>query len=123
MSSNSFILTRTKQCSNCPWKVDSDPFSIDGYNPEKHANLACSIAKPCATNYTPKEIHIMACHHSEPSDEQYCIGWLHNQLGTGNNIALRLRMRNCENIGDMQVYGEQHQSFEQTLPNYKTNTL
>lgn len=40
-----------------------------------------------------------------------------NQLGPGNNIALRLRMRHCGNIGHVQLDGSQHECFEGTLPN------
>lgn len=30
-------LKRTKQCQNCPWKVDVDPYEIpNGYDVEKH---------------------------------------------------------------------------------------
>lgn len=53
----------------------------------------------------------------------YCIGWLYNQLGRGNNIALRLKMMHCENIGDMKIIGEQHQTFEQTLPKHESTTF
>lgn len=33
-----------------------------------------------------------------------------------NNIGLRLRMRTCENAGAIRLRGEQHQTFEDTLP-------
>ena len=39
-----------------------------------------------------------------------------NQLGVGNNIALRLAMLDCENVGDLRTVGEQHECFEDTLP-------
>lgn len=58
----------------------------------------------------------MACHYSEPAEEQHCIGWLYNQIGVGNNIALRMKMSNCENYSEVEVYGEQHERFEDTLP-------
>jgi hypothetical protein len=109
-------LKRTKQCAKCPWKVSTNPHDIpDGYCEVKHANLADTIAKEGQINLGT--LRIMACHHSEQGNEQHCIGWLHNQLGVGNNIGLRLRMINCENIREMKVYGEQHQRFEDTLPN------
>lgn len=46
----------------------------------------------------------------------YCVGWLMNQLGPGNNIPLRIRMRGCENIGEVELDGEQHETFEATIP-------
>ena len=51
----------------------------------------------------------MACH------DAHCIGWLVNQVGPGNNIALRIRMMNCENAKEIKLRGGQHQRFEDTL--------
>lgn len=44
-----------------------------------------------------------------------CIGWVHNQLGVGNNIGLRIKMLYCENAKDIKVVGEQHSKFEDTI--------
>lgn len=108
-------LVRIKQCAKCPWKVSTDPFEIpDGYCPTKHANLDNTIAKEGVINLGT--LPVMACHHSNGDDKMFCVGWLHNQLGTGNNIGLRIRMMNYENVGDIKVYGEQHRRFEDTLP-------
>lgn len=59
------------------------------------------------------ELRVMACHET---DKAHCVGWLHNQLGAGNNLGLRLSMRNCENLNKLEVIGEQHEYFDQTLP-------
>lgn len=108
-------LARTKQCKKCPWKVSTNPHDIpDGYCELKHANLSKTIAEPGRLNLG--RMNVMACHHSTGSDHMYCVGWLHNQLGVGNNIGLRISMMKCENIKDMKVYGEQHKRFEETLP-------
>lgn len=115
MSSENFRLERTRQCAKCPWKVSTDPFDIpDGYCELKHKNLSDTIAKEGVLNLGV--LKVMACHHSDGNDQMYCIGWLNHQLGAGNNIGLRLSMRNCENIRDIKVYGEQHKKFEDTLP-------
>lgn len=111
-------LVRTKQCRKCPWKVSTDPHDIpDGYCENKHRNLSSTIAKPGEINFGV--MNVMACHHSTGDDQMYCVGWLYNQLGVGNNIGLRLRMRSCENLKDLKVYGEQHEYFEETLPENK----
>jgi hypothetical protein len=114
-------LTRTTQCSKCPWKVDTDPFDIpDGYDVEKHKNLKSTIADN--TLFDPdKPLKIMACHHSKIGNEQHCVGWLWNQIGTGNNIGLRISMMSCENAKDITIVGEQHELFEDTLPFSKKN--
>lgn len=110
-----FNLVRTKQCAKCPWKVSTNPHDIpDGYCPTKHKALEKTIAKEGDLNFGT--MNVMACHHSTGNDQMYCVGWLNQQLGVGNNIGLRLRMRNCGNIRDLKVYGDQHERFEDTLP-------
>lgn len=109
-------LKRLRQCAKCPWKVSTDPHDIpDGYSEDMHCDLAGTIADPGAINIG-KPLRVMACHEHPSGDKAHCVGWLMNQLGPGNNIALRLNMRNCENIGLVQLDGEQHEIFEDTLP-------
>jgi hypothetical protein len=104
-------LKRTTQCEKCPWRVDVDPFDIpNGYDPEKHAALIKTIAAPGSLRDTGRA---MACHET---DEAHCIGWLMNQIGPGNNIPLRIRMMSCENANKIRLRGEQHETFEDTLP-------
>lgn len=111
-----FKIPRTVQCAKCPWKVSTNPREIpDGYCEIKHANLEDTIAEDPVSSIFD-QTKAMACHHSDGDDGMYCVGWLHNQLGVGNNIGLRLRMRNCENIGELKVKGRQHQNFKDTLP-------
>lgn len=108
-------LQRTKQCKSCPWKVETDPHDIPhGYCELKHANLESTIAKDLTFS---DKLKVMACHHSVNGKEEHCIGWLVNQLGPGNNIGLRISMRHYENAKDIEVFGEQHERFEETLPN------
>jgi hypothetical protein len=105
-------LKRTKQCAKCPWRKDVDPHDIpNGYCALKHANLESTIAKDPMSSI--QQTSAMACHET---DDAHCIGWLVNQLGPGNNIGLRIRMMSCENIGKIKLVGEQHQTFEETLP-------
>ena len=109
-------LERTKQCAKCPWKTSTNPHNIpDGYSEEKHRNLSKTIAEPGSIRFGGT-LNVMACHHSFEGNEQHCIGWVHNQLGVGNNIGLRMKMMTCVNIKDLKVYGEQHERFEDTLP-------
>lgn len=111
-----FKLSRTRQCAKCPWKVNTNPHDIPhGYSVKKHEGLSKTIAKPGALNIG-MALNVMSCHEAAPEEQAYCIGWLHNQLGTGNNIGLRMAMRGCENIGDIELVGEQHETFNDTLP-------
>lgn len=116
-----FKLIRTKQCAKCPWKVSTNPHDIpDGYCETKHENLKDTIANPSDLSSIFSKVQMsMACHHSNGKDEMYCVGWLVNQLGVGNNIELRMRMMKCSNIKDIKTYGNQHERFEDTLPKNK----
>lgn len=105
-----------KQCVTCPWRVDADVNDIPNYDRELHEGLDDTITKQgeelsgmlCPT------MRIMACHYSKPGEEFPCAGWLHNQLGPGNNIALRLRVAMGQ-IPPPEVDGDQHERFEDTL--------
>jgi hypothetical protein len=103
------------QCDKCPWRVDVDPHDIpDGYCPTKHAALADTIANPGVVSLGGP-LRIMACHESHQDEERPCVGWLANQLGPGNNIALRLWAR-AHLTGRLHLVGDQHTQFEETLP-------
>jgi hypothetical protein len=106
-------LKRTAQCAKCPWLVGVDPHEIpNGYSESKHRALESTIAHPERDgSFGPASV--MACHETH---DAHCIGWLVNQIGPGNNIGLRLRMTRCENAAAIRLRGEQHQTFEDTLP-------
>ena len=107
-------LKRTKQCAKCPWRKDADPNDIpNGYCPVKHANLKETIAIPGDMSKVGQPMRVMACHETH---DAHCIGWLENQIGPGNNIPMRIDIRGCENYGKVKLVGEQHQTFEDTLP-------
>ena len=108
-------LKRTIQCAKCPWKVSTDPYDIpNGYDPQKHANLANTISRGAdLRDLSKKEMRVMCCHEDH---DAHCIGWLVNQMGPGNNIALRFQLLSCDNLDEVKTVGEQHQRFEDTLP-------
>lgn len=102
---------RRKQCVHCPWRVDVDPYDIpNGYCPTKHAALDRTIAKD--THLTGR-LNIMVCHETA---QLPCVGWMHNQLGEGNNISLRMAVFQGHIDCEYDVVGEQHRMFEDTLP-------
>ena len=101
-----------RQCAKCPWRKGVDPHDIpNGYCPTKHRALEDTIAEPGALTFGT--LRIMACHetHKEP-----CVGWLANQLGPGNNLALRLAVISGRIGADFKTIGPQHERFEDTLP-------
>jgi len=106
-------LGRSKQCAKCPWKVTTNPHDIpNGYREDKHCALKKTIAEPGSLRSNP---HAMACHESMPGKDMHCIGWLAHQMGPGNNIGLRLKMMHYD-LSKVELDGEQHESFEDTLP-------
>lgn len=103
---------RTRQCEKCPWRKATDPRTIpNGYSERKHAALSCTIAEP---GFFRGPVGAMACHESPVGKEQMCVGWLANQLGPGNNIALRMWALAAR--PSFELDGEQHERFEDTLP-------
>lgn len=107
-------LKRVNQCAKCPWRVDTDPHEIpNGYSEALHRDLAGTIAEPGSLRPSGRAF---ACHEHDADEKVHCVGWLVHQLGPGNNIPLRMQMISCENARAIRVQGEQHRSFEDTLP-------
>jgi hypothetical protein len=104
-----------KQCKTCPWRVDCDPLTDipNGYSVKLHEKLRNTIASGMCSINNP---HTMACHYSKgPGEEFPCAGWIHNQLGVGNNIGVRLRVIGGHLLVP-EIDGEQHEHFDDTLP-------
>jgi hypothetical protein len=107
-------LKRTKQCAKCPWRVDVDPNDIpNGYCRSKHAALAETIADADHPETSIGLHRVMACHETH---DAHCLGWLVNQVTSGNNIAMRLRLLSCSNAAEIELVGEQHNTFADTIP-------
>ena len=105
-----------KQCKKCPWLTSTNPRDIpNGYCEAMHAQLRGTIAPEGTLTAGP--LRMMACHESPVGKERPCVGWLAQQLGPGNNIALRLAVINKQVDGRFELIGEQHERFEDTLPN------
>lgn len=102
-----------KQCKSCPWRVGSVPGrDIPGYDRALHEGLRETVEGGLGS--LGQSIKRMACHVSRPGKDVVCAGWLENQLGVGNNFAVRLAVV----AGDLPapvVDGEQHESLEATL--------
>lgn len=107
-----------RQCLKCPWKRSTDPRQIPGgYSAAKHAALAGTMATGTAEEQLRRDqLRVMACHESAPGRDRVCIGWLHQQLTVGNNLALRLRVFRGHMRGDYVLDGDQHETLEDTLP-------
>ena len=103
-----------KQCEHCPWKKSTDPYDIPGgYDVDKHRALKSTIV---SGTRSLRNDRAMSCHEYPSEDRMPCVGWLHNQLGAGNNIGLRLAVVVGQIDGDYELGGPQHDRFEDTLP-------
>jgi hypothetical protein len=112
-------LTQTKQCKNCPWKVDRDLRTIPGYNPENHQKLCQTIANPDidfseVVSQLRNPMRIMACHYSTADKELPCIGWIYNQL-RNNNLALRMALIRSAQVKNLEIDGAQRATFAETF--------
>jgi len=106
-----------RQCQKCPWKVDTDPHEIpNGYCVDKHRGLRKTIAPGASLDRIGAPLQMMACHETGAGAELACVGWLHHQLGAGNNIPLRLAAMRGHVDTNYELVGEQHERFEDTLP-------
>lgn len=107
------------QCKSCPWRVDCVPDrDIPNYVPGMHVNLDKTIKSGIDTMFR-KVRHVMACHYSKPGEEFPCAGWLHNQIGPGNNLGVRISVMAGKMPVPM-VDGEQYETFEETLCHIQT---
>jgi hypothetical protein len=105
---------RVRQCKTCPWKVGADPVvEIPGYKRGLHCRLTDTIASGSASLTGP--LRVMACHYSKTGAETACAGWLDNQLGPGNNFAVRLAVMRGQ-LPVPVVDGPQHPTLEATIP-------
>jgi hypothetical protein len=108
--------TKIKQCRTCPWKVSCSPEEdIPNYSLELAKALRSTISDGSITGLAEQERRIMACHYSEQGNDITCAGWLHNQLGHGNNLGVRMDVIRGR-LPAPEVDGKQHDNYEDTLP-------
>lgn len=106
-----------RQCAHCPWRKDVDPARDipGGYSREKHKALASTIAEPGSPAGLAGGLRAMACHETLPGAEKPCVGWLVNQLGEGNNLALRMQVLASRVDANVETIGPQHATLAGTL--------
>ncbi len=110
--------TRKKQCAACPWRVDATDHENDIPNYERglHEKLTRTIAEPaCLRQMAEPDLRLMGCHEHQGEAQVVCVGWLANQLGPGNNLALRMAALRNPDLGNFELVGDQHETLEDTL--------
>lgn len=103
------------QCKSCPWKRGNRNCDIPRYDRDKHEALTSTIAEPGEVSLGAGTINVMACHLSKEGADRICVGWLDQQLGPGNNIALRLYVIRNPSLANYKTVGEQRDSLQETL--------
>jgi hypothetical protein len=112
--------TVVRQCPTCPWKVTTVPDRDipNGYCAQMHEALRGTIQSGLDSLFRSGKT-AMACHYSKIGEEFPCAGWLHHQIGAGNNIGVRLMVMTGK-LPMPEVDGDQHETFEDTLPKKKS---
>ena len=114
-------LKQTKQCKTYPWKLSTTVADIPNYCLETHKALRDTIADATGNvrDIQCKNITVMTCHKSIRSlrarSASSCVGWLHNQLGKGSNVPLRIHMMYYSNAKEIEIDGEQKNNFDETF--------
>ena len=108
-------MSKVHQCKSCPWRVGVVPETdIPGYSRAKHCDLKQTIRTGMESLVASGPIPVMACHKSQEGREFACAGWLDNQLGPGNNLALRMAVMSGRQPVPV-VDGPQHERFQDTI--------
>lgn len=104
-------LKTVKQCKTCPWRVDVVPSrDVPDYDPGIYDRMRTSL-RTGLESMSEKTRMVMECHNGKRGANRACAGWLHHQLGVGNNIGVRLSVH-AGRLPIPKVVGEQHEDLE-----------
>lgn len=99
------------QCKTCPWRVEVKPSrDVPNYDPGIYARMRETLREG-VTALTERTRKIMECHNGKRGANRPCAGWLHHQIGVGNNLGVRLSV-SMERLPMPKVLGEQHEDLE-----------
>ncbi len=94
-----------KQCASCPWKRSVDPDRLPGsYGHVDRDAVATHSAE--GTRSLRRDTPGMGCHVKRNAGLP-CVGWLVQQLGPGNNIAMRIAVSIGQVDGNVETVGPQ----------------
>lgn len=105
-------LSHTTQCKTCPWRVEASLEDIPRYSRAQLEDLEESCNQSGISSLSS---HAMMCHHAKSNEFRPCLGWLVYAIGPGQNFGARMIANNIKNLGDVQLLGEQHETFQDTL--------
>lgn len=104
-----------RQCKGCPWRQGASTDKIPRYDRKQHLALRETIAEPGSLHGLGGGLRIMACHDSPENAPTVCVGWAVQQLGSGNNLALRFAALRDGRFHELETDGPQRERFEETF--------
>lgn len=102
-----------KQCKRCPWKVSTGKNIPNGFAEDARERLQRMTAVPGSLERTER---MMQCHETPNEEPLPCVGWLVHQLGSGNNLRLRMAVISGQIDPNVETVGPQHSHPENVVP-------
>lgn len=100
-----------KQCESCPWRVDVKPSrDVPNFGPGIYDRMQASL-RTGLESMAEKTRLVMECHNGKRGANRPCAGWLHHQIGVGNNLGVRLAVMTGRSPVP-KIDGEQHENLE-----------
>jgi hypothetical protein len=98
-----------RQCVSCPWRVEVIPArDVPDYDPGIYARMRATLRSGLGSMQGTRIV--MECHNGKRQDRA-CAGWLHHQIGVGNNLGVRIAVA-CGRLPAPKVIGEQHETLD-----------
>lgn len=100
-----------KQCKTCPWRVAVDPArDVPDYDEGIYERMRATLRTGLDSMFEKSRV-VMECHNGRPGADRACAGWLHHQLGIGNNIGVRMSIATGR-LPMPRVVGDQHEDLD-----------
>ena len=100
-----------KQCKTCPWRVAVKPSrDVPDYDPGIYERMQSTLRSGIDAMFERVRV-VMECHNGKRGAKRACAGWLHHQIGIGNNLGVRLSVMTGR-LPVPKVSGPQHETFD-----------
>lgn len=107
-------MKEVRQCGSCPWRAAVVPArDVPDYAPGIYARMKASLRTGIESAGEETRI-VMECHNGKRGANRACAGWMHHQLGVGNNIGVRLRVM-AGHLPAPKIDGAQHEDLDRLI--------
>lgn len=83
---------------------------VPDYDPGIYDRMRASLRTGIETVTAATHL-IMECHNGKRGANRPCAGWLHHQIGIGNNLGMRLKVMTGR-LPVPKISGDQHEDLE-----------